>query len=185
MLAAITLARCRSGGGEASYRLRCDVELPLCSGAITALLRLGSDPKLLELKPNRSGLSWFFFSVNVLSPLLALAPFPKKETVLKQEGPVHALSLWWIAGYGGLVYMEVWVASDALPMQAAVMPAPALLKGNFGSESLSSFIVSYFHKPLPLLGSHAAGHVGPLWAPCLCQGTGCGSLLVASEALPV
>ena len=55
MLAAITLVGGGAGNGGARARVSCDRELLLCSLAITALLGVGSGPKLLEQKPWGSG----------------------------------------------------------------------------------------------------------------------------------
>ena len=51
VLATITLARSGAGDGEARASNGCEIGLPYCSVAITALSGLGSDPKWLEQKP--------------------------------------------------------------------------------------------------------------------------------------
>ena len=50
-LAALTLVGGGAGDGGARTGARCDPGLPLCSVAITAILGVASDPKLLKQKP--------------------------------------------------------------------------------------------------------------------------------------
>ena len=50
MLVAVALVAGGAGDGGATAGVRCEVELPLCSVAITTLLGVRSDPKLLEQK---------------------------------------------------------------------------------------------------------------------------------------
>ena len=51
VLAAITLIGSGSGDKQVRASTGYKAELSLCSGAITTLLRVGSDPKLLQEKP--------------------------------------------------------------------------------------------------------------------------------------
>ena len=54
---------CGSGAGDRGARVGsgCEVGIPLCSVAVTALSGARSDPMLLEQKPRGSGSTWLCF----------------------------------------------------------------------------------------------------------------------------
>ena len=58
VLAALIFVVVRAGGGGARAGAGCEVGLPLCSTALTALLGVGFDPMLLELKLSGLGPGW-------------------------------------------------------------------------------------------------------------------------------
>lgn len=92
VLVAVTFMGRVAGEGRDGARARSEQELSFCSVAITALLRVGSGPKVLEQK---LGLSWFVFSKCVLSTLLATAPLPQRAAVLQQDRSEQVPGVGW------------------------------------------------------------------------------------------
>lgn len=84
--AAITVVLGGAGERADRARARCEVGLPLCSVANTALLRVRLGNKLLEQKPRVAGVSWLSpLSVCVFSLSQHQHLQPQKGTALEQE----------------------------------------------------------------------------------------------------
>lgn len=125
--AAITLVLGATGERSDRARVRCEVGLPLCSVANTALLRVRLGNELLEQKPRVAGVIW----LSPLSPcVFSLSQHehlqPQKGTALEQE-QVWAFNKGWAESMVIRPQSEPWTGSHVTPVQSPVRTAPSLL----------------------------------------------------------
>lgn len=156
VLATITLVGGRAGDGEARAGIGHEAGLPLCSAAITALLGVVTDPKLLE-----SGTSWLC-PLKVFFPLSELGFLLQRDRMQEQLGPTQPLSLGWL-------HTEVEAVSTCTARTGVFFPL-ALLTCNIRHTSPLSLPACHCPQFLPHLPCCASAwpvwtlHV--LWVSC-------------------
>ena len=107
VLTALTLVGGGARDGRARAEARCKTGLPLCSVAITAPSRVRSNPKLLKQNPYGLGQAGSLPFKCVFFPLPAPRPLRQRRVVLKQGGPMWALTLCW-------PQIEIWCVACAV-----------------------------------------------------------------------